>query len=201
MTLQPARVPRQLTLSICQARFWKLTVLSRLTVRSNWSGEDQVEVAARAGGEGGAALRRRHLEAAVELGHVVLAQKAVGFRKGADPVQPELLRQPSLPGPEVAFRAAPRLGRVSRNHLHAQIAQRTAHLGQTMRVHLAASLRCQPEMTASIRVQGAEQPLALDDFSQRGHHWNRRFFFHQLGVIDFAGGVVQNHDQVIQRSS
>jgi len=30
-------VPRQLTLSICKARFWKLTVLSRLTVRSNWS--------------------------------------------------------------------------------------------------------------------------------------------------------------------
>jgi len=52
-------------------------------------------------------------------------------------------------------------------------------------------------MTASIRVQGAEQPLALDDFSQRGHHRNRRLFFHQLGVIDFTGGVVQNHDQVI----
>src|SRR5271170_5475675 len=113
--------------------------------------EDQVEVTARAGGEGGAALRRRHLEAAVEFGHVVLAQKAVGFRKGADPVQPEFLRQPSLPGSEVAFRAAPRLGRVSRDHLHAQVAQRTAHLGQTMRVHLVASLRCQPEMTASIR--------------------------------------------------
>ena len=201
MTLRPARVPRQLTLSICKARLGKLTVLSRLTVRSNWS--EKIKSRSRRGQAVKAVPRcaAGTWKRRVELGHVVLAQKAVGFRKGADPVPPELLRQPSLPGPEVAFQAAPRLGRVSRNHLHAQIAQRTAHLGQTMRVHLAASLRCQPEMTASIRVQGAEQPLALDDFSQRGHHWNRRFLFHQLGVIDFAGGVVQNHDQVDQRSS
>jgi len=33
--VQPARVPRQRTGSICKARFCKLTVLSWLTARSN----------------------------------------------------------------------------------------------------------------------------------------------------------------------
>src|ERR1039458_6685045 len=37
MTLQPASVARQLIRSICNTRFWKLTVLSRFTVRSNCS--------------------------------------------------------------------------------------------------------------------------------------------------------------------
>ena len=57
-------------------------MLSRLTVRSNWS--EKIKSRSRRGQavKRGAALRRRHLEAAVELGHVVLAQKAVGFAQG-----------------------------------------------------------------------------------------------------------------------
>jgi hypothetical protein len=49
----------------------------------------------------------------------VLAQKDIGRFHRRDPLQPQLLRQPSLPGAEVAFAATPRLGRVGRDHLYA----------------------------------------------------------------------------------
>ncbi len=60
-----------------------------------------------------------------------------------------------------------------------------------------AGLRGQPEVAAAITVQGAEQAFALDHFLQRCHHGQRRFLFHQLGVVDLAGGVVQDHQQVV----
>ena len=41
--------------------------------------EDQVQVAARASSEGCAALRRRHLEAAITCADVMLAQEAIGL--------------------------------------------------------------------------------------------------------------------------
>src|SRR5580765_3072481 len=66
-----------------------------------------------------------------------------------------------------------------------------------MAVHLAAHLRRQPEMATTIAVQRAEHALALDHFPQSRHHRRRRFLFHQLGVVNLAGGVVQNHDQVV----
>ena len=52
-------------------------------------------------------------------------------------------------------------------------------------------------MAAPIAVQGAEHAFALDHFLQPRHHRQRRFFFHQLRVVDLAGGIVQNHDQVV----
>src|SRR5207244_1582454 len=52
-------------------------------------------------------------------------------------------------------------------------------------------------MAASVAIQGAKYPLALDDFFQSRHHRDRRFFFHQLRVIDLAAGIIQNDDQVI----
>ena len=67
--------------------------------------EDAIEVTTCTAGESRAALTGGNLEAAVELGDIVLAQKTVGCLQGGDPIQPELLRQASLPGGEVAFRA------------------------------------------------------------------------------------------------
>src|SRR6201993_3975885 len=66
-----------------------------------------------------------------------------------------------------------------------------------MVVHLAAHLRRQPEMASPIAVQRAEHAFALDHFPQSGHHRRRRFLLHQLGVVNLARGIVQNHDQVV----
>src|SRR5450755_370747 len=137
--------------------------------------EDQVQVAARAGRESGSALGSRSLKAAVEFRDIVLAQKAVGLRHRGDSAQAEFLRQSSLPGAEAALRAAPRLGRISWNHLHAQIAQRPPQLRHTMRVYLAAGLGRVPEMAAPVRIQGAKQALVLDHLPHRSHHCGRRF--------------------------
>lgn len=51
-------------------------------------------------------------------------------------------------------------------------------------------------MAAPIAVQGAEQALPLDHLAQPRQHRRRRFFLHQLRVIDFASCVSQQHDQV-----
>ncbi len=51
-------------------------------------------------------------------------------------------------------------------------------------------------MASPVRVQGAEQPLALDHLPHRRHDRGRRFLLHQLRIIDLAGGVIENHDQV-----
>src|SRR5579863_254687 len=74
-------------------------------------GKDQVQIAARAGGKSGATLGRRHLEAPVELGDIVLAQEAVRLGDRGDSPQAEFLRQTPLPGAEASFRAASRLRR------------------------------------------------------------------------------------------
>src|SRR5271166_3027217 len=96
--------------------------------------EDQVQVlAARTRHKRAPALCRCHLKAAVELADVFLPQKPVGLVHSRDPVQPQLLRQPSLPGPEAALAAAPRVGR---DHLHSQLAQSTPHLRQAMGIDL-----------------------------------------------------------------
>src|SRR5437588_9284118 len=55
----------------------------------------------------------------------------------------------------------------------------------------------EPEMAAAIAVKGAEYAFALDYFLQPSHHGHGRFLLRELRVIDLAGGIVQNHDQVI----
>src|SRR5882762_9866785 len=52
-------------------------------------------------------------------------------------------------------------------------------------------------MTAPVAIQGAKYPLLLNHCLQSRHHRDRRFFFHQLGVVDLAAGIVQDDDQVI----
>ena len=52
-------------------------------------------------------------------------------------------------------------------------------------------------MASPIAVQRAEHALALDHLPQSCHHRRRRFLLHHLGVVNLAGGIVQNHDQVV----
>ncbi len=52
-------------------------------------------------------------------------------------------------------------------------------------------------MAAAVAIQGAKHALPRDHFLQPRHHRQRGFFFHQLRVIDLAGGIVENHQQVV----
>src|ERR1035441_7327533 len=94
--------------------------------------EDQLQVPVPAGYERGTSLRCRNGKAAVELGDVVVIKKPVGSFQCSNPAQAQLLGKSSLPGGEVAFRAAPRLRRVSRNHMHSQFLHGAGYLRGTL---------------------------------------------------------------------
>jgi len=64
--------------------------------------ENQVQVLTSAGQKCRSPFRSAHLKAAIELGHVVFPQKPVRLLQASDAVQPQLLRQTSLPGSEVS---------------------------------------------------------------------------------------------------
>ena len=114
--MPPARVPRNLQDQILEAD--GVVLVDRpLTL----DGEDQIQVAVPAGDKSAAFLRRRYLEALIELGDVLFTQKAIGLPDGAQAAQPQLLRESSLPGTEVTLSAPSCLGRVGRDHLHAQV--------------------------------------------------------------------------------
>src|SRR5437899_7003789 len=63
--------------------------------------EDPLEIALGTGHKSVAPLRRRDLEAAIELGHIVLAQEAIGLLPVGASCLTQLLRQASLPGSDV----------------------------------------------------------------------------------------------------
>jgi hypothetical protein len=52
-------------------------------------------------------------------------------------------------------------------------------------------------MPRPVAVQRTEQTLSFDHLPQGRHHRPRRFLLHQLRVIYLAGGVIQNHHQVV----
>src|SRR5215472_2430760 len=107
------------------------------------------------------------------------------------------MRQPILPSPKVPLRPSPRFRRVGRNRLDSQLLHGSPDLRRPALIYLAPSLRRVEEMAASVAVQRAEQSLPLDHFPETRHYRQGRFFFHQLRVVDLAGGVVQYHDQVV----
>ena len=39
--------------------------------------------------------------------------------------------------------------------------------------------------------------MLLDDFAQPNHHRASRFLFHQLCVVDLAGRIIQDHQQIV----
>jgi hypothetical protein len=47
------------------------------------------------------------------------------------------------------------------------------------------------------RCTARRKHLSLDHLAERRQDGHGRFFFHQLRVLDLAGGVVQNHQQVV----
>src|SRR5439155_17304070 len=63
--------------------------------------EDEIQIPAAPGYKRAARLRRPHLKAAIELGDVVFSEKSIGPFQSADPMQPQFLRQPPLPGAKV----------------------------------------------------------------------------------------------------
>ena len=122
--------------------------------------EDPFQITTPTGHKGVSTLRRADLKTAIELGDVVLrAESGWPSSRVASPASAQLLRQAALPGPEAALAAPARLRRVGRDHLHAQLLQRPAHLRQPLRIDLPPSLRGEQEMAAAIAVQRAEQPL------------------------------------------
>src|SRR5262249_41598749 len=58
-------------------------------------------------------------------------------------------------------------------------------------------LGCAEEMTGAIAVDRTEPSLRLGHAPQRRHHRARRFLGDQLRVINLAGRVVQDHNQVV----
>ena len=72
-------------------------------------GEDQIQIAAATRHKRTARLRWRHLKTTIKLGPVALPQKSIGRIQRLDPGQSQLLRQPALPGAEVALASSPRL--------------------------------------------------------------------------------------------
>src|SRR5579863_3740345 len=52
-------------------------------------------------------------------------------------------------------------------------------------------------MGSTVGIERTEQPLLFNHCPQPGHHREGRFLRRQLRVIDIAGGVVQDHDQVM----
>ena len=112
-----------------------------------------------------------HLEAPVELGDVVLAQKRVGRLQGGDPVQPQLLRQPSLPGAEAALAASPRLRRVGRESSApparaAPVPPASADADPPASPAFGVSQKWLPRSL----YKAQNTPLLLDHFSQSRHH-------------------------------
>ena len=52
------------------------------------------------------------------------------------------------------------------------------------------------EMTCPIAIQGTEQPHTFDGIAQSRHHRLRAFVSDQLGVVNLAGSVIQDHQQI-----
>jgi len=52
-------------------------------------------------------------------------------------------------------------------------------------------------MTRPITIQSAKYPFLLDHSTQSRHHRSRGFFLDQLRIVDFAGGIIQDHNPVV----
>src|SRR5258708_5793680 len=70
-----------------------------------WQRKDQVKIFAAQRHESVPVFTSSDTEALVELGDVLLAQKAIDLLQGSDAVQSQLLRQLSLPGAKPALAA------------------------------------------------------------------------------------------------
>jgi hypothetical protein len=106
----------------------------------------------------------RHRKLPVELRDVVFPQETVGLFPRANPAQPQFLRQPSLPGADVALTAPARLGE------YAGIMAMPSSRSARPTLPQFAGLRRQPEMAGAIAVERTENPALLDHRAQRPEH-------------------------------
>ena len=81
--------------------------------------------------------------------------------------------------------------------MHAKFLHGMAHLRRTLVIDLATALRRQPEMGSAVGIERTEQPLLFNHRPQPGLHCGSGFFRRQLGIVDLAGGIVQDYDQVV----
>src|ERR1035438_4186535 len=81
--------------------------------------------------------------------------------------------------------------------MHTQFFHGAAHLRRTVIIDLAPALRRQPEVGSAVGIERTEQPLLFNHRTQPGHYSGGRLLLGQLRVVDLAGGVVQDHDQVV----
>ena len=125
-----------------------------------------------------------------------LLEEAVGVLSGGDPGQAQLLGQALLQGPEHALRAPPRLRRIGRDQLDAELLKRPAHLGRIVLVDLAAGLRRVPVVRRPIGIERAEQAPLGDHLRKRLETAHSAFLGDEKARVDLAGRIVQGHHQV-----
>ena len=157
--------------------------------------EDVVQIGFPARHKGTSRLLWLYLKTAIELSDVMLAQKAIGRLQGGAPRQPQLLWQAALPGGEVAARCVPVPAASRRessgSRAHATPVPPGSQGPRPRRPWGLARNGCRD------RCSSAEDTFPGDHFQQPGQHRGAGFFVHQLGIVDLAGGIVQNDQQVI----
>src|SRR5436309_10483502 len=114
LTVQPAKLARQRTASNLQAEMLKAHRVVSIHRPLKLQTEHQIQVLTSPRQKRRSPFRRAHLKSAIELRDVVLTQKLIRFLHAADAVQPQLLRQTSLPGAEIALASSTRLRRIRR---------------------------------------------------------------------------------------
>ena len=128
-------------------------------------------------------------------------KKLIGGRDRRDSSQPQLLREPPLPGLPPPFHAAAGLGRVRRDQLDAQLLSRPLNLRGPPRLlrPMRTLVRARrDEVTRAIRIQTAEESLLGDHGLQRREHGAGALLGDQAGVVDEARRIIQDRDQVLR---
>src|SRR5262244_3765819 len=101
-----------------------------------------------------------HGEAAVEVRDEDVVEITVGLLVRADAVQAQLLREPSLEGPEAALASSPSLRRARQDLADPERAQHPSHLSRLLFSWALARLRRPAEVATAVGVELAKAPLA-----------------------------------------
>ena len=80
--------------------------------------------------------------------------------------------------------------------LDAELLERPADLGKTVRVDLAAGDRGLEVVAAAVGIERAEQAVLADDLAQRREAAHGAFLLDEEHRVDRAVGVIHGHDQV-----
>src|SRR5208282_2542839 len=132
-------------------------------------------------------------------GDVDIAQEQVRRLHRDDPGERELLDQTVLQRMEDALRPTPRLRRIGRDMLDAQMLQRPAHLRRARAVDLAARLRRVKIMAAPIRIKAQRQTMLAKHLRQAPECRGRAFFGRQKRRQNGARRIVHRDNQIQRR--